>query len=74
MHEKEKIRLDAELTAVISSAAFHARLANGHEIVAYPERSFRGESEGILRPGAKVRVEMSPFDMAKGTIVEIVEV
>ena len=74
MHEKEKIRLDAELTDVIGFAAFHARLANGHEIVAYPERTCREEIGNRLRPGSRVRVELSPFDMAKGTIVEIVKV
>ena len=74
MHESEKIRLDADLIDVISFATFHARLANGHEIVAYPGRGFRESWGRILKPGAAVLVELSPFDMSRGTIVEIKKV
>ena len=69
--EKEKdktILLDARLTGVLHTRAFRAQLDNGHEIVAY-----RRQGEGlqaILHPGDRVRVELSPFDMSVGRILE----
>jgi translation initiation factor IF-1 len=68
VRQKEIIRLDARVVGVIADAVFRARLANGHEIVAWAGRE---ERRGVqdLRQGDVVSVEMSPFDMSKGRIV-----
>ena len=74
MSKKEKIRLDAVLVGVIASTAFQAKLPNGHEITAYIAKENKADWDGSLEPGDKVKVELSPFDMSKGTIVPANEV
>lgn len=69
MSKKEHIRLDAHLQSVIGTASFRAKLANGHEIVAYADRADRTAMDGAYGPGDRVTVEMSPFDMSKGRIL-----
>ncbi len=73
MRGKEIIELDAEVVAVIETRAFRARLGNGHEFTAFVPREPVPASGGVCLPGARVRVRMSPFDMSRGEIVEIVE-
>lgn len=68
MHRDELIVLDALLTDVIDNRAFRAQLRNGHRMVAYRRPGERG-GEPALRPGAWVRVRMSPFDMSVGEII-----
>lgn len=67
--KNENIRLDARIHDMIDDAAFLARLANGHEFVAYaagPEKA----AARTLKPGDEVVVDMSPFDMGQGRILE----
>ncbi len=69
MLKKENIRLDAVLKSVIDDATFKAELPNGHRIVVFPRRPEREKARKTLKPGDRVRVEMSPCDMSKGCIV-----
>lgn len=64
----EIIRLDGTVVGVITNAVFRAELANGHRLVAYAAPADRRKA-AALRPEARVRLEMSPFDMSKGRIV-----
>ncbi len=67
--KKEIIRLDARLVDVVPEAAFLGELGNGHQVVAYA----RGQDKSKmaeLRTGDTVTVEMSPFDMSAGRIVD----
>jgi len=59
--------LDARIISVIASPAFDARLENGHEFVAV----WRPEDphEPGPKPGDRVRVRFSPFDMSTGQIM-----
>lgn len=61
--------LDAVLKDVIRNATFNAVLPNGHEIVAFPLRKDLEQARARLKPGSQVQVELSPFDMSKGTFV-----
>jgi len=67
MDKKETILLDARLLNVIDKHAFDAELPNGHRFVAFIPRENRGG--GVPQPGAHVTVEMSPYDMGKGRLV-----
>ena len=69
MTKKETFVLDAVLTDVISNATFNAVLPNGHEIVAFPQRKHLERARACLEKGSRVQVELSPFDMSKGTFV-----
>lgn len=64
----ENFALDATLRAVLNSTAFCAVLDNGHEFTAFAGRGAESLAVG-LQLGARVRVEMSPFDMSRGRIL-----
>ncbi len=66
-NKKEDILLDAVISNMISSRAFTAELANGHEIVAILSKRL-SESKNV-EPGDTVQVRMSPYDMSKGLII-----
>jgi translation initiation factor IF-1 len=69
MIKKECFVLDAVLKSVLDHTTFNAELPNGHEIVVFPRRQDADRTSALLRVGSRVQVEMSPFDMSKGTIV-----
>lgn len=73
MHGKEIIELDAELTGVIDIRAFRARLGNGYELTAFVPREQATATGWVFLPGARVRVRLTPFDMSRGEIVEVLE-
>ena len=66
LEKKENILLDARLTKVIDKRAFHAVLENGHTLVAYLPRN--GEQTVNLRVGDTVVLQVSPYDMSRGSI------
>jgi translation initiation factor IF-1 len=69
--EKELSVLDAKVVAVINDRAFRAELANGHDLVAFGGR--RGGAWAALRPGRRVKVRVSPFDLSRGEIVAVAD-
>ena len=73
MRGKEIILLDAEVESVLDTRAFRARLGNGYEFTAYVPREKAPASGLACRPGVRVRVCMSPFDMSSGEIVDLLE-
>ncbi len=70
MRGSEIILLDAEVTSVINTRVFRARLGNGHELTAFVPREQSPPDGRVYLPGTKVRVCLSPFDMSRGEIVE----
>ena len=72
MRGKEIIVLDAELTGVIDMRAFRARLGNGYEFTAFVPRAKPTATGWVCHPGARVRVRMSPYDLSRGEMVEVV--
>ena len=73
MRGKEIIVLDAKVTSVIDLRVFRARLGNGHEITAYLPRPKASAPGVVCAPGTPLRVAMSPFDMGRGEIVEVLK-
>ena len=69
----EIIVLDAEVVAVINNRAFRARLGNGHEFTAFVPREKAPAPGWVCPPGAQIRVRLSPYDLSRGEIVEVVE-
>ena len=67
MDKKETILLDARLVSVIDNNAFGAELRNGHRFIAFFRRDDRGGAAPEIN--ARIRVEMSPYDMSKGRMV-----
>ena len=73
MRGKEIIELDAVVRDVIETRAFRARLGNGHEFTAFVPREKAPASGWVCLPGARIRVRLSPFDMSRGEIVEVLK-
>ncbi|MFA5871276.1 MAG: translation initiation factor IF-1 [Parcubacteria group bacterium] len=67
--EKEIIRLEGKVTETLPSTTFKVELENGHEILAHISGRMRVNYIRLL-PGDKVLVEMSPYDLTKGRIVQ----
>ncbi len=54
--------------AVLSERLFRVGLANGHQVLAHVPGRKRLDFIR-LRPGDRVRLEMSPFDLSRGCII-----
>lgn len=68
MPQCDAIQADGRVIEVLSERLFRVELPNGHRIMGHvPRRMPLGE--GGPQAGCRVRVEMSPFDMSEGRIV-----
>ena len=66
---KDVIRMDGEVVEALPSTTFRVRLDNGHEILGHISGKIRVHYIRLL-PGDRVTVEMSPYDLSKGRIVQ----
>ena len=67
MPKQAAIELDGVILEALSNAMFKVELENGHVITAHISGKMRMHYIKIL-PGDKVKVEMSPYDLTKGSI------
>ena len=67
--DKEIIKLNGVVKETLPSTTFKVELENGHEILAHISGRMRVNYIRLL-PGDKVLVEMSPYDLTKGRIVQ----
>ena len=68
MSKDDVIEVEGVVVEALRNAEFRVRLTNNHEITAYVSGKLRIHSIRIL-PGDAVKLEMSPYDLAKGRIV-----
>ncbi|MEP7162294.1 MAG: translation initiation factor IF-1 [Candidatus Moraniibacteriota bacterium] len=68
-NNKELIRFEGEVIESLPSTTFKVRLENGHEILGHISGKMRVHYIRLL-PGDRVIVEMSPYDLTKGRIVQ----
>ncbi len=68
MQKNEIIRLDGRVVDVIANAVFHAQLENGHVLVAFCGPGEQAAGRG-LRPGDRIKMDLSPYDMSCGRII-----
>jgi translation initiation factor IF-1 len=68
-NNKEIIRFDGEVIESLPSTTFKVRLDNGHEVLAHISGKMRVHYIRLL-PGDRVTLEMSPYDLTKGRIVQ----
>ena len=66
MAKQAAIEKDGTIIEALSNAMFRVELDNGHIITAHISGKMRMHYIKIL-PGDKVKVEMSPYDLTKGT-------
>ena len=73
MAKQTAIERDGTIIEALSNAMFRVELDNGHVITAHISGKMRMHYIKIL-PGDKVKVEMTPYDLSKGRIPEIVAI
>lgn len=66
---KEIIRVEGEVIESLPSTSFRVRLENGHEVLAHISGRMRVNYIRLL-PGDRVILEMSPYDLNRGRIVQ----
>ena len=67
MPKQSAIEQEGVIIETLPNAMFKVELENGHVIIAHISGKMRMNYIKIL-PGDKVRVEMSPYDLSKGSI------
>jgi translation initiation factor IF-1 len=65
---KEGIEVEGRVVECLPEALYRVELANGHRVLAYVSGKMRFNFVRIA-PGDSVTVEMSPYDLSKGSIV-----
>lgn len=65
--QTDKIEVDGRITEALPSTQFRVELDNGHTVLAYLSGKMRRYYIRILL-GDRVRVELSPYDLARGRI------
>ena len=66
MAKQKSIEQDGTISEALSNAMFRVQLENGHEVLAHISGEMRMHYIRIL-PGDRVRLEMSPYDLTKGS-------
>ncbi len=64
---KDVIEMEGTILESMPNAMFKVKLENDHEILAHISGKIRKNFIRIL-PGDKVKVEMTPYDLARGRI------
>ncbi len=67
MAKEEAIEATATVVEPLPNAMFRVELENGHKVLAHISGKMRKHVIRIL-PGDKVKVELSPYDLARGRI------
>jgi translation initiation factor IF-1 len=66
---EDAIKVEGRVTEVLSNTLFRVTLANGHCVLGHVSRKMRLDVVRIAA-GDKVTLEMSPYDLSKGCIVD----
>ncbi len=68
MAKQDAIEVTGTVLETLPNAMFRVELENGHKVLAHISGKMRMHYIKIL-PGDKVKVELSPYDLARGRIV-----
>ena len=69
MSKADVIEVEGRVVEKLPNAMFQVELENGHKILAHISGKLRVNFIRIL-PGDKVTIEMSPYDLTKGRIID----
>jgi len=67
IEKEEAIEVEGTVVEPLPNAMFRIELENGHKVLAHVSGKIRMNFIRIL-PGDKVKVELSPYDLARGRI------
>ena len=68
MPKEDAIEVMGTVLETLPNAMFRVELENGHKVLAHISGKMRMHYIKIL-PGDKVKIELSPYDLARGRIV-----
>jgi translation initiation factor IF-1 len=68
MPKDQAIEVEGVVTEALPNATFRVQMDNGHQVLAHASGKMRKFFIRIL-PGDKVKMELSPYDLARGRIV-----
>ena len=68
MSKSDVIEIEGKVIEKLPNAMFQVELENGHQILAHISGKLRMNYIRIL-PGDKVKIELSPYDLSKGSII-----
>ena len=68
MPVSDAIHLDGTVVEVLPNGLCRVELANGHRVLGHAARRDRERLAGVAA-GARVKLEMTPFDMSRGRIL-----
>ena len=68
MSKSDMIEVEGTVVEVLPNTTFKVTLQNDHIIIAHISGKLRMNNIRI-RPGDKVTIEMSPYDLTKGRII-----
>lgn len=68
MVDQQKIEVEGEVTETLPNTLFRVKLDDGRTILCYLSGKMRINYVRII-PGDRVKVEMTPYDEARGRIV-----
>ncbi|MCH6544745.1 MAG: translation initiation factor IF-1 [Deltaproteobacteria bacterium] len=68
MAKQDAIEVTGTVLETLPNAMFRVKLENGHKVLAHISGKMRMHYIKIL-PGDKVKIELSPYDLARGRIV-----
>ena len=67
MAKQDAIEVMGKVLETLPNAMFRVELENGHKVLAHISGKMRMHYIKIL-PGDKVKIELSPYDLARGRI------
>ena len=68
MSKSDVIEIEGKVVEKLPNAMFQVELENGHQVLAHFSGKLRMNYIRI-RPGDKVTIELSPYDLTKGRII-----
>jgi translation initiation factor IF-1 len=68
MPKEDAIEVVGKVLETLPNAMFRVELENGHRVLAHISGKMRMHYIKIL-PGDKVKIELSPYDLARGRII-----
>lgn len=70
MAGEDAIEIEGIVTERLAAGLFRLRLPNGHTILAHTPLRLH-EQVSAAKPGDRLTVEMTPFDMSKGRVKKV---
>ena len=67
MSGQDAFRVEGVVTEALPNGTYRVELANGHRLLGFVTGKAR--SSFVARPGQKVKLQLSPYDLSQGRIL-----